>query len=215
MCLRSRVSTVHVTWVALTSGPLKALSCATWLMLAPHEAITLQSSARPPGRSLILTVKRVSRPSWTRPFSITRPRMTGSMLPPPTTTLFRSAYLDREARESSVVDKTLLDYPAQDDGIDVASADNQRDAFSPQALDSACQHRRKRRGRRALDHHLFEFKHPEDRHRNPLFLDARHTVHPASYEAKRVFADGQGGQPVRKGCAPGNAHRAARLERRG
>src|ERR1022692_2441090 len=186
MCLRSRVSTVHVTWVALTSGPLKALSCATWLMLAPHEAITLQSSARPPGRSLILTVKRVSRPSWTRPFSITRPRMTGSMLPPPTTSATR--------------------FPL-------------RPLILPASIaargDSACQHRRKRRGRRALDHHLFEFKHPEDRHRNPLFLDARHTVHPASYEAKRVFADGQGGQPVRKGCAPGNAHRAARLERRG
>jgi len=68
---------------ALTSGPLNARSCAMSLMLARVIA------ASPPGRSLITAVKRVSRPSCTKPFSITRLRIAGSMLPPQTTSATR------------------------------------------------------------------------------------------------------------------------------
>ncbi len=51
-------------------------------MLAPVDAICAAKSARPPGRSLMTALNRPSRPSATRPRSITRLSTLGSMLPP-------------------------------------------------------------------------------------------------------------------------------------
>src|SRR5437016_6215691 len=51
-------------------------------MLAPVDAIWAARSASPPGRSLMTAVNRPSRPSATRPLSITRLSTLGSMLPP-------------------------------------------------------------------------------------------------------------------------------------
>src|SRR5581483_4923524 len=59
------VSTTHITRTSDRSGPENARSCTISLIEAPVEAITCARRARPPGRSLIDTVKRVRRPSAT------------------------------------------------------------------------------------------------------------------------------------------------------
>lgn len=81
-CSWFRVSTVQSTLTVETSEPANARSCTICLMLAPVAAICLLKTASPPGRSLITAVNRHNRPSATRPRSITRPRIFGSILPP-------------------------------------------------------------------------------------------------------------------------------------
>ena len=61
------VSTTQTTRTADRSGPENARSCTISLIDAPVDAMTSASRARPPGRSLIETVKRARRPSATRP----------------------------------------------------------------------------------------------------------------------------------------------------
>src|ERR1039458_9798311 len=82
MCAASRVSTTQCTLTVVMSSLANARSCAISKMLAPSSATSPAKRASPPGRSLIVAVKRCRRPSEASPRSSTRPRIGVSMLPP-------------------------------------------------------------------------------------------------------------------------------------
>ena len=88
-CACPVVSATHTTRTAERSGPENARSCTISLIDAPVAAMISASRARPPGRSLIVTVNRQSRPSATRPTSMMRPSADESMLPPASTSTTR------------------------------------------------------------------------------------------------------------------------------
>ena len=68
---------IQYTNETFTSYPRKCFA-----YLTPIPAMSLVSSAIPPGRSVTVTTNLTKRPSAARPRSITRPNAVVSMLPP-------------------------------------------------------------------------------------------------------------------------------------
>ena len=94
------------------------------LRTAPCSAITLVSCDRPPGRSPMKAWNRTRRPSCTRPKSMTRPSMPGSMFPPQRGTTTR---LPRSSGKRSSKSAANLVAPAPSTTALVSSASRKID----------------------------------------------------------------------------------------